>query len=299
MWYIYGNEYDLTPMIDTHPGGKNILNMTKNLKDITLLFETYHTFTNRDKLIEMLEKYRVNKNQNSLIYNYNNDNIMKVNHCHYGEVDYDFLLKMNKYENSNYNKILNIIKEKFPTRFHIKSSPQFILSHIGIIICYLFFFYFSMFSDNNIFIRMFYTIIAGLLWTIIVINVMHNSSHYALSHSANINYNITKIINNFSLWNNKLYYLNYVLSPIKSIEDKTIKFNLSKGNIITISSDQFIFSMTNYFNFSYNIIINIEYFTNYFTNSIKSLHYSNYDKYDLMIMASNYYCLYNGGFLNI
>jgi cytochrome b involved in lipid metabolism len=47
-WSIYGNKYDLTPFIDKHPGGKEILQKTKDMGDITPLFESYHAFSNKE-----------------------------------------------------------------------------------------------------------------------------------------------------------------------------------------------------------------------------------------------------------
>ena len=46
-WVIYGNEYDLSNFIDQHPGGKDILLKTKDMGDITALFESYHAFSDK------------------------------------------------------------------------------------------------------------------------------------------------------------------------------------------------------------------------------------------------------------
>jgi cytochrome b involved in lipid metabolism len=95
MWIIYNNIYDLTNFIKIHPGGEEIIKRTKDLPDITLLFETYHPFANRSKMIEMLEKYRINKLQNSIMYSYNTNDTIKTEHHEVSNVDYDYLLKLN------------------------------------------------------------------------------------------------------------------------------------------------------------------------------------------------------------
>ena len=51
-WTIYGNKYDLTEFIDKHPGGKDILVKTKDMGDVTPLFETYHDFSNKSSIKE-------------------------------------------------------------------------------------------------------------------------------------------------------------------------------------------------------------------------------------------------------
>ena len=42
-WYLYGHVYDLTNFLDKHPGGRTILEFTKNEGDITATFESYHS----------------------------------------------------------------------------------------------------------------------------------------------------------------------------------------------------------------------------------------------------------------
>ena len=58
-WTIYGNKYDLTEFIDKHPGGKEILIKTRDMGDVTPLFETYHAFSNKTAIKESLEKYKI------------------------------------------------------------------------------------------------------------------------------------------------------------------------------------------------------------------------------------------------
>ena len=58
-WTIYGNKYDLSEFIDKHPGGKEILVKTKDMGDVTALFESYHEFSNKSLITESLEKYKI------------------------------------------------------------------------------------------------------------------------------------------------------------------------------------------------------------------------------------------------
>ena len=45
MWNIYGKIYDLSNLIEHHPGGSEILIKTKGLDDCSALFECYHAFS--------------------------------------------------------------------------------------------------------------------------------------------------------------------------------------------------------------------------------------------------------------
>eukprot|EP00392_Amoebophrya_sp_AT5.2_P000026 g26.t1 len=57
-WTIYGRKYDLTKFMESHPGGKWPLTLTKN-SDCTILFESYHPFVPRDKLEKMMIPYEI------------------------------------------------------------------------------------------------------------------------------------------------------------------------------------------------------------------------------------------------
>ena len=54
--YIGNQVYDITPWLDRHPGGKEILLLTAG-RDISDLFVTYHPFT--DKAAEVIGKYHI------------------------------------------------------------------------------------------------------------------------------------------------------------------------------------------------------------------------------------------------
>ena len=59
MWNIYNKQYDLTTFLADHPGGADILLKTKGEKDITVLFETYHAFSEKHKIKQILDKYEI------------------------------------------------------------------------------------------------------------------------------------------------------------------------------------------------------------------------------------------------
>jgi len=65
MWHLYNKTYDLTNFLKNHPGGEDILLRTKDQKDVTALFETYHAFADKDKIKQILNKYEITDSSSS------------------------------------------------------------------------------------------------------------------------------------------------------------------------------------------------------------------------------------------
>ena len=61
-WYLYGKTYNLINFLDKHPGGRTILELTKNEDDITATFESYHSLANLRNIKKTLEKYKISNN---------------------------------------------------------------------------------------------------------------------------------------------------------------------------------------------------------------------------------------------
>ena len=54
MWKIRGKVYDLTPFLDIHPGGRDMLESSEGREDLTDLFNRYHRNVDKTKLKEMM-----------------------------------------------------------------------------------------------------------------------------------------------------------------------------------------------------------------------------------------------------
>ena len=55
MWTIHGKQYNLTRFMDEHPGGREILELTKGM-DCTAIFDSYH-IQNSDMVRKTLKLY--------------------------------------------------------------------------------------------------------------------------------------------------------------------------------------------------------------------------------------------------
>lgn len=180
MWNIYGKQYDLTKFIDDHPGGSDILIKTKGERDITVLFETYHAFSNKDQIKQILNKYEI-IDASSLAY-----------------VEYDF---------TKYNKLLEKVKKIFPDRESIKSTPFRNSLTIMTLAIYLFCFYHMRY---NYLLKYLFAFLAGFTYISLGFNVMHDASHYGVSKYPNINLLLSKIWNSWGLWNTSIWFYHHV-----------------------------------------------------------------------------------------
>lgn len=58
VWTIHGRQYDLTAFADSHPGGPWALQLGRN-RDCTGLFESYHIFSDMDKLRKIMARFEL------------------------------------------------------------------------------------------------------------------------------------------------------------------------------------------------------------------------------------------------
>ena len=185
MWNLYGKKYDLTNFIEKHPGGKFILEKSKGQEDITALFETYHAFSEIDKIKQTLDKYEIKDDTNE---------------------------KPNEYltDFSNYRELVTIVREKYPNRDSIKSTPFWWFYNIIIITTYLPLLYIAMVSKICLLYRCVLGLLAGIIEMGIIFNFMHDGSHYAISSDPTINNIITKLHCNWIMWNMPAWYNHHV-----------------------------------------------------------------------------------------
>ncbi len=65
MWKIHGKTYDLTNFLNSHPGGKTILESCKNGIDCTASFESYHALCNKNVINSIMKKYEIDTSEKS------------------------------------------------------------------------------------------------------------------------------------------------------------------------------------------------------------------------------------------
>lgn len=283
VWNIYDKSYDLTEFVDKHPGGKDILLKTKNEKDLTPLFETYHAFSDKEKIKKMLDVYEIKKEENK---------------------DYK------KYDFTNYNKLLQIIKlAGFSNRISTKASLSYIIQNAFMLIAYCSLFYGAMFSTSSILYKCIFAFFAGLSYISLGFNVMHDSSHYAVSINSNINNILSKLWNSWGLWNNSIWFYHHVLNHHSFTGENKLDpdlYHLQPFANKEKSSNKILHNNTNYI--PYVLILfpgqYIGQSISYLLSILKSkiFHISMptnnmYDIVDMLFMFSKLFCLYKGGMI--
>ena len=198
VWNIYGKKYDLALFIKNHPGGKDILVNTENEPDITVLFETYHAFSNIDQMKKHLKKYEIVESINE------------------SDTDTDITNKppQKQYDFENYHKLTLEIQTKlgFYNRMSIKADIGWILQNVFVTLAYIACFYQAMFSTYSTWIRCLFSILSGICYVSMGFSAMHDASHYGVSIYPKINIEINKWWNGWGLWNADIWFYHHVLN---------------------------------------------------------------------------------------
>jgi len=186
MWNLYGNTYNFTNFLDIHPGGKDILLMTKNLYDCTPLFESYHNFKNKKNIKNQLNKYLVNENTYKQIYTFEKDG----------------------FYNTLSNKIVKYFKDnKIYHKINIISIFKFIFLING----WLYFLYKALYVKSLI-LSIISSFTSGLFIGSIGYCVMHDILHFAIFKNPNYNIYFGKIVQCFQLWNGTLWLKHHTIN---------------------------------------------------------------------------------------
>lgn len=185
MWHLYGKQYDLTDFAKRHPGGSEIIKNTRGLSDCTALFESYHAFSDISGILQSLNKYEAKLTDETTVPNRKFD---------------DF---------SNYRELVSRIKEKYPDRTYIKASSSWQIWTTIIATAYCFLLGGIVSTDYTL-IKWACSILGGVVEMSLLFNVLHDSSHYAITLDADTNTRISKLANGWALWNHIIWFYHHV-----------------------------------------------------------------------------------------
>jgi len=284
MWNIYGKKYDLNQFIDKHPGGKFILERTKNLEDITALFENYHAFSNIEKIQETLNKYEIKQEENT---------------NHLIEYNTDF---------TNYRKLVKKVNEIFPNRESIKANTQWLINNFTIFFIATLSFYTTYISKNPFYYKIISQIIYSICEVSISYNILHDGSHYGISKYPSINLILSKFANDLYIWNLNIWFYHHVyyhhsFTGLENDPDnKLYKFNISKYTFNKINNCTFtniIYSLIP----GQNSIQSLFYFIMSFTRKHYSIemklpNINYYDFFDTFFICLKLYLMYFAGMIH-
>jgi linoleoyl-CoA desaturase len=183
MWNLYGKKYDLTAFAQFHPGGAEIIEKTKGLDDCTALFESYHAFSDMEKITLSLEKYAILLDDNTVV-TYNTDF-------------------------TTYRRLIEKVKEIFPDRTSVKAPPSWYMWNGMSFVAFVYFFW-TIITIRSLFLKCVIAILTATAESSLLFNVLHDGSHYAISTMPNINNVLSKITNSWFLWNHSLWFYHHV-----------------------------------------------------------------------------------------
>ena len=190
-WQLYGKKYDLADYMQFHPGGKTILENTRGQSDITVLFETYHAFSNKAYYQWVLKDYEI--------------------------TDLSFVLvdkdqEKETYDFTTYRLLTERIRKIFPNRKSIKAPMAWYVQNGLMFLLYVSSFYSAMFCQNySLYYRGILSQIAGLAFISLGFNVFHDGSHYAISTKPKVNEILAKIWASWGIWNADIWFYHHVL----------------------------------------------------------------------------------------
>lgn len=187
--FVHGKQYNLDGF--NHPGGNEILELCKNEPDSTGLFESYHTFCNREKINLIMEKYEI-----------------KDSSC-----DKMFLFEPNGFYCTLQSRVIEHFDNNLGykmTRNDVKANFNWMNTVFWLWVVFLFSQYQLLFSSNWI-IRSVFGFISGFSLITLGYNVLHDASHYAVSSKPKINQLLSSFHQGLQIWNHILWSYHHVI----------------------------------------------------------------------------------------
>jgi len=191
-WSIHGEKYDLSSFIEKHPGGTQVLERANFMEDCGVMFEIYHAFSDKERIRTQLQNYLIPEKD------LNQYNIKKPRS------------PIPKYDFTEHNELVKIIKEYYPNRESIKADYFWYFKTLVLFSLFLITFYITMFSQQSTLIRSIVGFCSGALWVMVGFNEMHDGSHYGISKYPQVNQFLEKCWNSFGLWNSVIWSLHHV-----------------------------------------------------------------------------------------
>ena len=178
---IHGKYYDLTNF--NHPGGREILELCKNEPDCSALFESYHAFSDMNKIKTIMKKYEVGSSDKPSLFSFK--------------------------ENGFYNTL----KQRVNTYFG-KQSKKWSFNYLGTVLSSIGLFglsqYLTFTSDSTI-IKALSSFTSGCSMVFLGYNVLHDASHYAISNYPKLNNIFSSIIQSTIFLNHTLWGYHHVI----------------------------------------------------------------------------------------
>ena len=177
---IHGKYYDLREF--KHPGGQEILELCKNEPDCSALFESYHAFSDMNKIKNIMKKYVVGSTNKPPLFSFKEDG---------------FYLTLRKRVND-----------------YLKNKTKWSLDYLGTVLSSTGMFGLSQyitFTVSNPMIKGISSFISGCSMVFLAYNVLHDGSHYAISSYPKLNNLLSTMIHTPIFLNHTLWGYHHVI----------------------------------------------------------------------------------------
>jgi len=178
---IHGKYYDLRNF--KHPGGQEFLELCKNEPDCSALFESYHVFSDMNKIKRYMKKYEVGLTEEPSL----------------------FYLKKDGFYNTIKQRVNDHLQNK---------SKKWSLDYVGTVISSIGFFglsqYITFISDNPL-LKGLSSFTSGCSMVFLGYNVLHDGSHYGISNYPKLNNYLSSIIQSTTFLNHTLWSYHHVI----------------------------------------------------------------------------------------
>ena len=183
MWKIHGKFYDLENFLNRHPGGRTILESSKNGIDCTASFESYHAMCDKNLINSIMKKYEVDctENEPEQLFMFKEQDF------------YDILTKRVK----RYF-LFNNLSHHYNSFWIKKALIQVSLYLVSFLLfCYC--------KGIGLILRMILAFFSGHMFIQYGFSVMHEASHCAISPDHKHNEALSKTWNSLALWDHQLW----------------------------------------------------------------------------------------------
>lgn len=180
---VYNNNYNLESFIDNHPGGRTVFDQLEPGDDATALFNSYHSNCSRNKIECMLKQYKVSKCEHNTKY---------------------------KQYSYRHNGFYRTVKRKVYEKYKNKSMKATWFWCLKVVVFIYLAYYFETKNRPDIFTTILNATITGFCLIFLTFNLLHDSSHYAISSSYKVNEFLSRMIQACISWNHYLWFRHHV-----------------------------------------------------------------------------------------
>eukprot|EP00746_Dinoflagellata_sp_MGD_P007083 gnl/MRDRNA2_/MRDRNA2_113990_c0_seq1.p1 gnl/MRDRNA2_/MRDRNA2_113990_c0~~gnl/MRDRNA2_/MRDRNA2_113990_c0_seq1.p1 ORF type:complete len:497 (-),score=82.93 gnl/MRDRNA2_/MRDRNA2_113990_c0_seq1:153-1643(-) len=193
LWRIHDKYYDLTKLINHHPGGPLVLEQTRGIVDATPLFESYHCLLDTKKIEKMMKQYEV---------------------CN-GTADGKIGITWEP--DGFYNTCVERVRQHFHGKQYKKSNikagwPLIVKVAVEVLIwAFLYHYAFISASESPLAMRVGAAFLAAVVFIMLGFQLMHDASHYALASSHKLNMQLMNVWLCIALWPGRLWHKHHVV----------------------------------------------------------------------------------------